>query len=404
VIVTKAFRDFTETVGIRRFWLELFGYNRFGWDYAKTFCELLVLPNSWNPSVLEELAAMMSRELPQVRSTSFVTRLVRGIKKRFSYSAYANDFVEHTAVTTKAAGILARHATTPMMRVLEVGHFARKQIRVVEDAREPEPVLNILRQKETNRFGLSVLVCSLVCSSDVSASLVETRRNGVKGVLPTCNIGDRNLVLDLFDESSEGLDIRAGSKRLEILQFHIPEILQPAEGRRFEWVEEYAGDEERQRYRVRNFTNEEYDSLRNEIQTVEPSTSVEPELTKPVPSPPIRGPTITLRMKNAGLRVAVPSIPTEGKLAVPCPKCGSELAVIRNKNTGKRFIGCMGRLERTPGCTFGLPLPQSGTITLLNKRCRKCGFQLIQLKLPDRRPFASCPSCYASSLPLKYPR
>jgi predicted RNA-binding Zn-ribbon protein involved in translation (DUF1610 family) len=287
-----------------------------------------------------------------------------------------------------------------MMRVLEMGHFARKQIRVVEDAREPEPVLNILRQKETNRFGLSVLVCSLIRSSDVSASLVETRRNGVKGVLPTCNIGDRNLVLDLFDETSKGLDIRAGSKSLEILQFHIPEILQPAEGRSFEWVEEYAGDEERQRYRVRNFTNEEYDSLRNEIQTVEPSASVEPEPTKPIPSPPIHEPIITSRMKNApkGMQVAVPSIPTEGKLTVPCPKCGSGLAIIRNRNTGKRFIGCMGRLERTTGCTFGLPLPQSGTITLVNKRCRKCGFELIRLKLRDRRPFDSCPSCYASSL------
>ena len=403
VSVTKVFRDLTESVGIRRFWLEVFGYNRFGWDYAKTFCELLVLPNSWNPSVLEELGAMLSRELPQVRSAGFLTRVMRGIKKQFSYAAYANDFLERTAVTRKVAGILARHATTPMMRVLEMGHFARKQIRIVEDAREPEPVLNILRQKETNRLGLSVLVCSLIRSSGVSTSLVETRRNGVKGVLPTCNIGDRNLVLDLFDESSEGLDIRAGSKRFEILQFHIPEILQPAEGRSLEWVEEYSGDEERQRYRVRNFTNEEYDSLRNELQSVEPPASAEPEPTKPIPSPPIHKPIITPRsVKNAGAgkasQVAVTGTQTEGKLTIPCPECGSGLVIIRSNTSGKRFIGCLGRLERTTGCSFGLPLPQSGTIILLDKRCQKCGFQLIQLKLPDRRAFASCPNCYASSL------
>ena len=400
VSVTKTFRDFTETVGIKRFWLEVFGCSRFGWDYAKTFCELLVLPNSWNPSVLEELETMVSRELPQVRSVSFLTKVMRGIKKRFSYSAYANDFVERTPVTTKTAGILARYATTPMMRVLEVGHFARKQIRVVQGSGEPEPVLNILRRKETNRFGLSVLVCSLIRSSDISASLVETRRNGMKGVLPTCNIGDRNLVLDLFDETSEGLDIRAGSRRLEILQFHIPEILQPAEGRSLEWVEEYAGDEVRQRYRVRNFTNEEYDSLRNEMQTVEPTAPTEPEPAKPVPSSEIHERMIASRTKNTSKasQVAATSIPTEGKLAVPCPKCGSELVIIRNKNTGKRFIGCTGRQERAVGCKFSLPLPQSGTITLLNKRCQKCNFQLIQLKLPDRRPFPSCPNCYASSL------
>jgi replicative superfamily II helicase len=395
VSVTKTFREFAETVGIRRFWLEVFGFNRLGWDYAKTFCELLVLPNSWNPSVLEELELMVSRELPQVRSTSFLTRLIRTIKKQFSYAAYANDFVEHTPIIKKASEILARHATTPMMRVLEVGHFAIKQVRIVESTREPEPILNILRQKETNRFGQAVLVCSLISSLGVPTTLVETRKNGLKGVLPICSIGERNLVLDLFDESPEGLDLRAGSKHLEIIQFHIPETLQPAEGRNLEWVEEYAGDEEKQRYSVKNFTNDEYDSLRDKLQSVAPLAPQKQETI----IPPIREPANSVKVINVSASKAQQRTDanrhTEGNLAVPCPKCNSKLVIVRSKNSGKRFIGCLGR---TNGCTFSLPLAQSGTIAPLNKRCPKCGFQLIQLTLPGRRAFASCPNCYASSL------
>jgi replicative superfamily II helicase len=401
VSVTKTFHDFAETVGIRRFWLEVFGYNRFGWDYAKASCELLVLPNSWNLSILEELAVMVSKELPQVRSAGFLTRVIRGIKRRFSYAAYANDFVERTPVTTKAAAILARHARTPMMRLLEVGHFARKQIRIVETGKEPEPVLNMLRQKETDRFGLAVLVCSLIRSLGVSTSLVETRKHGSRGVLPICSMGERNLVLDLFDETSEGLDVRAGSKQLEVIQFQIPEILQPAEGRNLEWVEEYSGDEERQRFRVRNFTNTEYESLRNELQSVPAPVSEFPEPRRHVSSTPTQKPLAAPRAAKNLSAVGtsnVPSLRTEGKLDVRCPKCDSQLVIIRSKTSGKRFIGCLGRLERSTECDFGLPLPQSGTIALLGKRCSKCGFQLIQLKLPDRRAFASCPSCYAQSL------
>jgi replicative superfamily II helicase len=398
VSVTKTFHDFAETVGIRRFWLEVFGYNRFGWDYAKAFCELVVLPNSWNPSILDELAFMVSKELPQVRSAGFLTRFIRGIKRRFSY---ANDFVERTPVTVKAAAILARHATSPMMRLLEVGHFARRQIRIVETAKEPEPVLNMLRQKETNRFGLAVLVCSLIRSLGVYTSLVETRRHGSRGVLPLCRIGERNLVLDLFDETSEGLDVRAGSKQLEIVQFKIPEVLQPAEGRNLEWVEEYSGDEEKQRFRVRNFSNTEYDSLRSELQSVPAQVSESPEPSKHVPSTPAPKPLAARRAaKNLSIRGRpnVPGLRTEGKLDAHCPKCDSELVIIRSKTSGKRFIGCLGRLERSTECDFGLPLPQSGTIALLDRKCPKCGFQLIQLKLPDQRAFASCPNCYAQSL------
>jgi len=81
-------------------------------------------------------------------------------------------------------------------------------------------------------------------------------------------------------------------------------------------------------------------------------------------------------------------------LSVPCPKCGSALRVVRNPKTRKRFIGCSGRWEKK--CQFGLPVPQFGTLTLLEKRCPHCGFQIIQVRSKGRRPLISCPNCYVN--------
>ena len=66
-------------------------------------------------------------------------------------------------------------------------------------------------------------------------------------------------------------------------------------------------------------------------------------------------------------------------LSVPCPKCGSKLRVVKNPKTKKRFIGCSGRWEKK--CTFSLPLPQLGALTLLEKRCPECGFQMVQVRV-----------------------
>jgi len=81
-------------------------------------------------------------------------------------------------------------------------------------------------------------------------------------------------------------------------------------------------------------------------------------------------------------------------LSVPCPKCASALKVVRNPKTRKRFIGCSGKWEKK--CTFALPVPQFGTLTLLEKRCPECGFQMIQVRSKGRRPLLSCPSCYVN--------
>jgi DNA topoisomerase-1 len=86
-------------------------------------------------------------------------------------------------------------------------------------------------------------------------------------------------------------------------------------------------------------------------------------------------------------------------LSVPCPKCRSKLEVVRNPRTKKRFIGCSGKWEKK--CTFALPLPQFGKLTLLEKMCSECGFQLIQVRSRGGRPMVSCPNCYVSKSKVK---
>ena len=88
-------------------------------------------------------------------------------------------------------------------------------------------------------------------------------------------------------------------------------------------------------------------------------------------------------------------------LFVPCPKCGSTLKIVKNPRTKKRFIGCSGKWKTN--CTFSLPLPQLGTLTLLEKRCPKCGFQLIHVKLRGKRPLVSCSRCYVIKAGMQKP-
>src|SRR5208337_3652419 len=88
-------------------------------------------------------------------------------------------------------------------------------------------------------------------------------------------------------------------------------------------------------------------------------------------------------------------------LFVPCPKCGSTLKIVKNPRTKKRFIGCSGKWKTN--CTFSLPLPQLGTLTLLEKRCPECGFQLIQVKSRGKRPLVSCSRCYVTKAGMQKP-
>ncbi len=82
----------------------------------------------------------------------------------------------------------------------------------------------------------------------------------------------------------------------------------------------------------------------------------------------------------------------ENTLKTRCPQCNSKLFIVRSKKTRKRFIGCNGAWQNK--CKFSLPLPQYGSLTLMEKYCTECEFQLIQVKNKGRRPMIACPHCY----------
>jgi len=86
------------------------------------------------------------------------------------------------------------------------------------------------------------------------------------------------------------------------------------------------------------------------------------------------------------------TLTTELTLSVACPKCGRGLKVVRSRKSGKRFIGCIRKWEGA--CSFTLPLPQLGKLTLLDERCSKCGFQLVKVEARGRRPLTTCQRCY----------
>ncbi len=77
----------------------------------------------------------------------------------------------------------------------------------------------------------------------------------------------------------------------------------------------------------------------------------------------------------------------------PCPSCGSSLIIIRSRASGKRFIGCTGYEK---GCRFTLPLPQFGSLSITEKTCKVCGFQLITMPSGRWRRMTSCPRCYSN--------
>ncbi len=85
----------------------------------------------------------------------------------------------------------------------------------------------------------------------------------------------------------------------------------------------------------------------------------------------------------------------------PCPNCSQRLSVVRSRASGKRFVGCSGKWQT--GCSFTLPLPQFGDLTILSRCCATCGFQMIQAKSRGRRPLISCPRCYGSKSTISTP-
>ncbi|MGH3086977.1 MAG: DNA topoisomerase I [Rubrobacteraceae bacterium] len=69
----------------------------------------------------------------------------------------------------------------------------------------------------------------------------------------------------------------------------------------------------------------------------------------------------------------------------PCPNCGRNLIVRRNRKSRKRFAGCEGY----PDCKTTYPLPQKGTILPMGTTCEECGTPEIKV-LGGRRPWVTC--------------
>jgi len=390
VSLSRTLPELVENVGIRRFWMEFFTFNRFGWDYAKAFIELLVLPNSWNPSIIEQVENLLTRARPQLRSAGFFRRLVRRLKKAFSYAGYANDFVEESPLLNQISLILTRSAKDVATKMLEVGYFVKRNFLIEETFGEPEPAINILKQKKSNRLGLCVLVCSLLRSAGIASRLVEARIMHARQVLPACSDGKEDYLLDIFGEAEIGLEARGRTGRFQILQFSFPEVRETTEGRHLEWVEDYAGDDSCKRYRISNFTELDYSKLTSIVETAKVAPPIV-ERAAPTPVPARTRSQRSLREKRER-GIEDETRIQEGTLSVSCPKCGSKLNVLKSSKTGKRFIGCSGWFEKS--CRFSLSLPPYGELALLRRRCEECGFQMISVSSEGRRSFVTCPNCY----------
>src|ERR671916_150457 len=75
----------------------------------------------------------------------------------------------------------------------------------------------------------------------------------------------------------------------------------------------------------------------------------------------------------------------EDSVLGPCPNCGKNLIVRRNRKSGKRFAGCEGY----PECRMTYSLPPRGEIIPLGTQCDACGAPEIKV-LGGRRPWITC--------------
>jgi DNA topoisomerase-1 len=75
----------------------------------------------------------------------------------------------------------------------------------------------------------------------------------------------------------------------------------------------------------------------------------------------------------------------EDQVLGPCPQCGKNLVIRRNRKSGKRFAGCEGY----PECRVTFSLPPRGDIIPLGRRCEACGAPEIKV-IGGRRPWITC--------------
>lgn len=218
-------------------------------------------------------------------------------------------------------------------------------VRAVGKFSQPPPRYNpnsLLREMETNEIGTKA----------TRAEIIETlvRRAYIKG--------------DKIEVTALGIQI------VDVLAKFCPRVLDVAFTRELEEMMENIGLGNEQKQRVVNEAINHLKPIMDELKAHEQEV----------------GERLSNMIKQA--RTA------ELTLSVPCPKCGRRLQVVKSRKSGKRFIGCLGKWEG--GCSFTLPLPQLGTLTLLDQKCSKCGFQPVKVVSKGRRPFVTCPMCYVS--------
>lgn len=94
------------------------------------------------------------------------------------------------------------------------------------------------------------------------------------------------------------------------------------------------------------------------------------------------------------LSEAVKKARMQERIVGTCPNCQTgKLIIIFSKRTGKRFIGCTNYF--TNACKTSFPLPQRGTVKPTGRTCKTCGWPLIFVRMPGKRPWNLCinPNC-----------
>ena len=216
-------------------------------------------------------------------------------------------------------------------------------VKAVEKFSQPPPRYNpnsLLREMETNEIGTKA----------TRAEIIETlvRRAYIRG--------------DKIEVTPLGIDI------VDVLEKFCPKVLDVAFTRELEEMMENIGLGKEEKQRVVDEAVNHLKPIMEELKAHEQEV----------------GDQLSHMIQQA--RTA------ELTLSVPCPRCGRKLHVVKSRKSGKRFIGCLGKWEG--GCSFTLPLPQLGTLTLLDNKCSKCGFQLVKVVSKGRRPLVTCPMCY----------
>ncbi len=81
----------------------------------------------------------------------------------------------------------------------------------------------------------------------------------------------------------------------------------------------------------------------------------------------------------------------EDRILGSCPRCGSQLRVVRAKKSKKRFVGC----SNYPECTVTYPLPQNGNLVPTDEVCPQCGSPRVRMVSKGRKPWTFCldPEC-----------